>query len=93
MTNNTSLQKPVAKYMRIYGVEIDITKDRYYKVGREEGIEEGREEGREEGKLYTAAELIYSGLVSLEATAEKLKLNPDEITQLEVIITQMQNKP
>jgi hypothetical protein len=89
MTNNTSLQKPVAKYMRIYGVEIDITKDRYYKVGKEQGIDEGIEKG----KLYTAAELIYSGLVGMEATAEKLKLSPDEITQLEVIITQMQNKP
>jgi hypothetical protein len=92
ITNNTSLQKPVAKYMRIYGVEIDITKDRYYKVGKEQGIEEGVEKGIEKGKLYTAAELINSGLVSLEATTEKLKLNPDEVTQLQVIIKQMQNK-
>jgi predicted transposase YdaD len=96
LTDNTSLKDFVTKYMNLFKIEIDPTNDDYYQkgkgIGREEGREEGIEIGIERGKLYTAAELIHSGLISLEATVEKLKLNAEEIEQLRTILAQMQDK-
>jgi hypothetical protein len=57
--------------MSIYGLEIDITKDRLYKVGKNEMARNTIAELRKEGKLD---EQIVEFLT-------KIGLSPEEITQ------------
>jgi hypothetical protein len=63
----------------------------YSKVQKDskvEGIEIGKVEGIEIGKVLTAAEIIRSGISSLEALTETLRLTPAEIAAIQAQLQQ-----
>jgi hypothetical protein len=76
LTVNTILQPIVEAEMSIYGLEIDITKDRLYKVGEKNE--------RNEMAHNTIAGMRLKGYSTAEITdflAEIMKLSPEEIAQ------------